>query len=223
MNVVAPTSILPNLKADCARPTRVVSAPSWCRWVHPQEVDPLRWEGRHRQLSFVVGLDRNNKCELHLVLLHREISFRSHVHAVPADERPGQRRAPRGRARSSAPGAQPAYNPPRRVDSRLPDCEWTLSTLSISKSTCCGVVQLYGSSSSLSTLGVGRWSGLPRSLWAVIASVCLTFKLLSTTTTSVSEMLVTRNLPPRRSPRWTVSVSLLPLSWRIAVSTWCTV
>src|SRR6185295_7284789 len=218
MKLAAQNSIHLNLKADHARLTRAVSALSSCLWGCLQAVD--RWKSVDQlvHLRFAVRLARSSKDESRPLLVRRERSLRSLVHAAPVDGYQVRLRAQREPARSSRPGGQPAYNRPRRGDPSLLGWQRALSPARASLSTCCGVVHRYGSSSSLSTRGVGRCSGLPLSLWEVIGKLCLTFKLLSMTTTSFSEMLVTRNLPASRSPRWTFTTSLLAFSWRIAVS-----
>src|SRR6266536_6127991 len=175
------------------------------------------------ELVHTLRPDRSDTCNIHeslLLLLLRERSPRFRVRVELADSGWERRREQTERARSSAQVTQRVCNRPHGVAQRLPGRQPSTPTARGSLSTSCGMVQIYGSSSSLSTRGVGRWRGLPLSPCVVIAKVCFTFNVLSTTTTSFSEMLVTRNLPPSRSPRWTFRVSLLPLSWRIAVSTY---
>src|ERR1051325_122381 len=148
--------------------------------------------------------DNDSNRESHRLLARRERSLPALVHASLAAAPSALQPSRRGRARSSSQAALRGCTRPQIAATRLKrGARAALSDL-ISTRIYCGRLSCYGSSSSESTRGVGRDRGPEPFSASVILSVCLIFNVVSVSTNSLSEMLVTLNLPPITSPLYTL-------------------
>src|SRR5215212_8326121 len=164
------------------------------------------------------SLEKCNKLESHQLLVHHERLLPAHDHVELVAEDWAQLPSQKERRRSSSPATPPGCNRPQIASWRLKQHQRAALSLLRSTRIYCGRLLRYGSSSSASTLGVGRDKGPPVLSPSLIAMVCLIFKVVSTKTTSFSEMLVTRNLPLRTSPRRALMMFLLFRSCTRAIS-----
>src|ERR1041384_95372 len=162
--------------------------------------------------------DSDSNRESHRLLARHERSLPALAHALPAVVHSAQLPSQTGRVQSSSPATPRGCSRPQIASSRLKRRARAPSSRLEATRIYCGRLFRYGSSSSESTRGVGRDKAPGVLSPSVFASVCLIFNVVSTSTNSLSEMLVTRKRPPITSPLYTFSMSLLFRSCTSAMS-----